>query len=887
MKSNLYKKLRTFAFTAGLVCVSVYAMTNAAGPPAENTGAPGDNTCGQSACHNFTPISSGTLWNNITMTSNIPASGYVPGTAYSVTISHAQPGHSVFGFQATFKDVNGINAGSITAGTGTATQTSNGKVYINHTSGGTSGIGGKSWTFTWTAPNTGIGTITTYVAVNCANGDANNTGDTIFTKGFVIYQTGTAPPTATISADKSSICQFDTVTFTGGGANNPTSYSWGFPGGTPINGTSSSSQNPVVVFSGSFAGSSITRTITLNTSNANGTSLVASVPLFINAAPSATTTPTLAVSICGNDSLTITAPSGTGYAYLWSPGNSTGQTYVAKNSGTYKVRVTNTATGCARTKDSIVVTKRTLPVVTLTTSTDSICAGDSVTFTASAGMNNYDFYLDTIKIKSGAASSYKVPPTNTKAYTVYGTDAFGCKSLVSNSKAINIQLPLAAPTLTCGTSTLTSLTFNWTAVTNATGYEVSIDSGKTWIAPSSGATGLTHTVNGLASATRVNLRSRATQSTGKCSKGDFGATTCQTTGCVPVTFNLTYDSLFCNPVSTDSATIVVGNVNTAKYSVKVDLVNSVGTFISSIYPYSAGNSFKIKVNSTFKTYYRFTVLDSNQLSCSAGTTVINIQGVIAPATTPILTFGKPNTTLCDNETAVFSFNTPTGTDRYDVLKNNVSLGKTVNTSVTYPASTFANNDIINLVAINDATGCGKKSLPFTITRKATPHAAFTVTTADSTRAVQFADITTGANAWNWKFGEGASSSTLQNPSHTYSTNGPFNVTLSVKTTDLCNSDTATKSVSLHTGLVAIEGIGQVQFYPNPVKSLLTIELTNIKADENVTFILTDIQGRVMKTNMVSVNHSTYTMDLTDLVKAPYMLVIKAGQIQKAFPIIKD
>jgi gliding motility-associated-like protein len=51
--------------------------------------------------------------------------------------------------------------------------------------------------------------------------------------------------------------------------------------------------------------------------------------------------------------------------------------------------------------------------------------------------------------------------------------------------------------------------FRWTAVPNAAGYEVSINGGATWSTPSSGATGLTHTVTGLTQTQTVTFRVRA------------------------------------------------------------------------------------------------------------------------------------------------------------------------------------------------------------------------------------------------------------------------------------------------------------------------------------------------------------------------------------------
>jgi hypothetical protein len=73
-------------------------------------------------------------------------------------------------------------------------------------------------------------------------------------------------PTANFAADNTTPFTGDTVTFSDSSTNNPTSWSWSFSGTVSyVNGTSSSSQNPQVMFS--TAGS---YTITLTASNTSG-----------------------------------------------------------------------------------------------------------------------------------------------------------------------------------------------------------------------------------------------------------------------------------------------------------------------------------------------------------------------------------------------------------------------------------------------------------------------------------------------------------------------------------------------------------------------------------------------------------------------------------------
>src|SRR6478609_1686191 len=93
MKRTLYTLLLCACLT-----ISYYSFTNSTGAPAGNTGAPGDGTC--VSCHGGSPITSGTNWNNFTITTNVPASGYTPGATYIITVTHAVAGINKWGFEA-------------------------------------------------------------------------------------------------------------------------------------------------------------------------------------------------------------------------------------------------------------------------------------------------------------------------------------------------------------------------------------------------------------------------------------------------------------------------------------------------------------------------------------------------------------------------------------------------------------------------------------------------------------------------------------------------------------------------------------------------------------------------------------------------------------------
>jgi hypothetical protein len=123
------------------------------GAPAGMTGSPGDgNNC--TSCHGGTP-SNVQGW----ITSNIPASGYVPGQSYQITATNGiTTGSGKYGFEVSPQSASGALLGTLTAGTANKL-IGNGK-YVTHSNASSNTV----WNFTWTAPVAGTGTVTFYGA---------------------------------------------------------------------------------------------------------------------------------------------------------------------------------------------------------------------------------------------------------------------------------------------------------------------------------------------------------------------------------------------------------------------------------------------------------------------------------------------------------------------------------------------------------------------------------------------------------------------------------------------------------------------------------------------------------------------------------------------------
>ena len=238
--------------------------------------------------------------------------------------------------------------------------------------------------------------------------------------------TVTPPPSApTITAGgPTTFCAGGSVTLT---ASAGTTYLWS---------TGATTASISVTTAGSY---------TVQVTNAGGCLSPASTAttVIVNAIPS---TPTITAggptTFCAGGSVTLTSSAGT--TYLWSPGGATTASISATTSGSYTVQVTNAAGCLSAASAPTVVTVNALPTTpTITPSgSTSICAGGSVTLTASAGT--------TYLWSPGGATTASINVTSAGSYTVQVTNAAGCLSTASAPTVVTVNALPATPTITAG-----------------------------------------------------------------------------------------------------------------------------------------------------------------------------------------------------------------------------------------------------------------------------------------------------------------------------------------------------------------------------------------------------------------------------------------------------
>ncbi len=215
-----------------------------------------------------------------------------------------------------------------------------------------------------------------------------------------------------------------------------------------------------------------------------------------------------------------------GFTYIWytsATGGTpltTGTTFTTPTlSATtiYYVDVTNTqgCTSLTRTP----ATANIMPLPQFTVQDASVCPGSGANLIANTTDANviFSWYINATggsPISTGNTLAIPVVTAPVGYYVEATNSVTGCIS--PSRKFVQAQLlqPLPAPVAGVDSVTTYSVTFGWQAIIGASGYLVSTDSGQSYTPPSSGSTGLSHTVLALKQNQVVTLVVRAVGNSG-------------------------------------------------------------------------------------------------------------------------------------------------------------------------------------------------------------------------------------------------------------------------------------------------------------------------------------------------------------------------------------
>jgi len=276
--------------------------------------------------------------------------------------------------------------------------------------------------YTWMPGSTTSATLT--------DAPATTTSYTVFGANGTCTAQATATITVgsavSVSINQPTICIGETATLT---ATSPaTTYTWS----TGAN-TNSIIVSPTITTSYSVTGTS------------GGCNAAGSTTVFVSGSPTITAT---SATVCTGQSATLTASGATNFT--WTPGSVVSATLTAAPATTTSYTVLGAIGNCTAQATSTITIGS---AVSISVNQPTICAGESVTLTATSPATTYTW-------STGATTnSIVVSPTVTTMYSVNGTSG-SCNATGSGSVTVN-----AAPTITVagGTSICSGQTTTLTA----------------------------------------------------------------------------------------------------------------------------------------------------------------------------------------------------------------------------------------------------------------------------------------------------------------------------------------------------------------------------------------------------------------------------------------
>ncbi len=620
---------------------------------------------------------------------------------------------------------------------------------VHFTDLSTGGITGRTWTFTGGTPPTSTQTNPTVTWNTAGTYNVKLTlagfgGPVSITKQVIIQPQPVANFTYVVNGL--------TVIFTNTSTNS-TTYDWDF-------GDSQSSNDPSPVHTYSEAG---IYTVKLTTTNDCGTS---TKTVIINTAPTADFEANVTTG-CAPLTVQFTNLSSSNAAtYIWQfPGGSPSQsslqnpTVVYMVSGTYSVSLTaSNGAGAMTTTKINYITVQNLPSSTFT----STVSGLTVSFTntsVNATTSSWTF--------GDGGTSTLTNPTHTYAtggtYTVVLTSGNICGTVVNTQTVTLTSAPSAAfsATPTSGCAPLT-VQFNNLSTGGATSYN--------WQFP--GGTPSTST----AASPSVVYSTPGTYSVTLTATNAAGNSTATQTNYITVYSGPT--AAFTSSISGSTATFTnTTNVGTAPgattylWNFGDNSTNS--TAANPTHTYTADGSYTVTLTATN----------------SCGTTTFT--QVVVIATPPTANFTATNTSGCAPLTVQFTSTSSANSQTYNwqFPGGNPSSSTAQNPVVVYAtAGTYSVT-----LTVSNGTGSNTATQTNLVVVTTTPVTAFTSTVALSTAT--FTNTTTGATSYAWNFGDNQTS-TLANPTHTYTADGTYTVVLTA--TNGCGSTTSTQTVVIAT-----------------------------------------------------------------------------------------
>lgn len=726
----------------------------------------------------------------------------------------------------------------------------------------------------------------------------------------------TNQPTANFTYLMTQPCEPAQVQFTNT-STNATSYLWTFEGGTPA---TSTLQNPIVTFD--VAG---TYNVTLQAFGGSNSNTV-TLPIFVNAISDPVAS--FSYTISGQNVSFIYTGSGAAN-YYWEFGN--GNTSTSQNptqnyplNGIYNVTL-DVINACGENSITQQVEISVLPFVNFTSNISTGCQPQTITFSNLS--TNATSYLWTFPGGTPATSTSMSPTVVYSTPGVYdvtleATNNTGTNTIVKNNFITINPNPVAGFTTVVSGATVNFTntsqhgnTYNWAFGDGNTSTAAS----PTHIYNASGTYTVTLTTtnncgsNTSSQAVNVTLAPTAafnSDTTIVCASGNIQfnsqASSSTTTwlwtfeGGSPATSTLPNPLVQYAVPGIYDATLTVSNASGQNTLTLTDYVTVLGlptaTFASSqtnnvVNLTNTGNgatstSWQIihgedifvgggnNIEYTASANGTFQVVMTNQNQCGQ---MVSDTAQFTINVFPIASFNiNGGSAACASQPVTYAATGSNYTYQWAFAGAQPSTSTDQNPTVYYA---LPGSYTVQLISSN---AFGNDTLNTSVLIGDVPNAVFSSLVANN--QVQFTNNTTNANSYVWQFGDG-NTSTIQNPTHTYTTGGTYTVKLIA--TNNCGMDTSINTVLivLSSTSEALKGLG-LEVYPNPASDKVFVRI-NANETIHIHLDIIDMAGNILQKNkhsilgetIIPIETETYSSGLyllrltTEAGSAVYKLII--------------
>ena len=678
-----------------------------------------------------------------------------------------------------------------------------------------------------------------------------------------------AAPTASPTANNTTICEGGTINFDASSSVNATGYNWIFPSGTPS------------------SSATVTQTVTYNTAGSYMAYLVVdgacqaqavdSIAITVNATQTATFS-YATTNYCADVSdptPTITGTAGGNFSSL--PAGltinvSTGTIDISTSTpGSYTVSYFTPGPNCIA-NSSTTITINALPNVVANATSTSICTGDPVTLTGS-GATNYSW---NNSVTDGLAFN----PTSSNTYTVTGTDANNC----TNTDQITVVVSTCgvAPVANFSSSNSTlclndCMSYNDLSTSAPTSWKWYFFGAATTTSTQQNPTNICYNNAGLHSFALV-----VTNAFGQDSlyMSDYVSVS------TPTTPTFTSVAPICAGSSLSPLPTTSNNGISGTWSPSIDNMNTtLYTFTSTSFC-SNDATMTVTVNApTTPTFSAVTPICSGETLNALPTSSNNgINGSWSPAinntATTMYTFTPTAGQCANNATMTITVNPPT-TPTFNAVAP-ICSGETLNAlpsasnnGINGSWSPAINNTATTMYTFTPTAGQCANNATMTIAVNVLPNVtanASSVTICDGDPVT----LTGSGNATSYTWNNSVTDGVAFNPTNT----DTYTVT-GTDANNCSNTDQITVTVNVCTGIADGIDLDALNIYPNPANNILNVN--GLKSVKEVSLI--DVTGKVVYHNS-KLQSESLTIDLSNILKGMYFLQVKTDNDLKSFKIIK-